>query len=124
MRYPVRHWSTKQWTPPDPNRPPRERFTDGYLQLELFTANEVGENAMGKVESSSEKPGFFAKGGSGKMFGKGAAGRITPGQSGKESNSPPGGSEKFAKGGSGSMFGKGSAGKKTPGVSGKQSQSG
>jgi len=77
---------------------------------------------MGKVINSSDKPGFFPKGGSGKMFGKGTAGKAADGVSGKESNSPPGGNEKFASGGKGKMFGKGSANKMTPGVSGKQSQ--
>jgi hypothetical protein len=77
---------------------------------------------MGKVISSGDKPGFFPAGGKTKMFGKGTAGRSVEGQSGKESNSPPGGNEKFASGGSGKMFGKGHAGKMTPGVSGKQSQ--
>ncbi len=79
---------------------------------------------MGKVESRSEKPEFFAKGGDGTMFGKGEAGRAAPGVSGKQSNAPEGGGEKFAKGGSGKMFGKGKAGKASPGVSGKQSQEG
>jgi hypothetical protein len=74
---------------------------------------------MGKVISSGDKPGFFAAGGKGKMFSKGHAGRAAEGQSGKESNSPPGGSEKFASGGSGKMFGKQSANKATPGQSGK-----
>ena len=44
---------------------------------------------------------------------------MTSGQSGKESNSPAGGSDKFAEGGSGKMFGKQSANKMTPGQSGK-----
>ena len=74
---------------------------------------------MGKVLSSGDKPGFFAKGGTGKMFGKGTVGKVTPGQSGKESNSPNGGSAKFAAGGSGKMFGKQTANKMTPGQSGK-----
>ena len=74
---------------------------------------------MGKVISSSDKPGFFPKGGSTKMFGKGGAGRVTPGQSGKPSNSPSGSSDKFPSGGSGKMFGKQSANKATPGQSGK-----
>lgn len=79
---------------------------------------------MGKVESSGPRPDFFAKGGTGKMFGKGRAGEAASGQSGKESNSPPGGSDKFASGGSGKMFGKGHAGKKVPGISGKATQEG
>jgi hypothetical protein len=74
---------------------------------------------MAKVISSSDKPGFFPKGGSGKMFGKGQAGRSQDGVSGKPSNSPPGGSEQWAKGGSGKMFGKQTANKVTPGQSGK-----
>jgi hypothetical protein len=89
-------------------------------QLELFDPfTDLGDMVMGKVTSSSEKPGFFPKGGSGKMYGKGSAGKVTPGQSGKESNSPAGGGEKFASGGSGKMFGKQSANKMTPGQSGK-----
>jgi hypothetical protein len=79
---------------------------------------------MGKVISSGDKPGFFAKGGTGKMFGKGKAGEAASGQSGKESQQPPGSGDKFASGGKGHMFGKGSAGKKVPGVSGKETQSG
>jgi hypothetical protein len=86
-------------------------------QLELFQESE-----MGKVISSGDKPGFFPKGGSGKMFGKGSAGKVVPGVSGKQSNSPPGGSAKFAEGGSGRMFGKGSANKAVPGQSGKSGQ--
>ena len=77
---------------------------------------------MGKVVKTSSSPDFFAKGGKGKMFGKGTAGRAESDVSGKASNSPPGGSEKFASGGSGKMFGKGSASKAIPGSSGKQSQ--
>ena len=79
---------------------------------------------MGKVESSGARPDFFAKGGTTKMFGKGKAGDVTSGQSGKESNSPAGGGDKWAAGGSGKMFSKGSAGKKVPGISGKATQSG
>lgn len=119
-----RRWSTERWTPPDPNRPPRPHFVDGYLQLELFTAREVGEDQMGKVEKRSEDPEFFAKGGKTKMFGKGTAGRAVPDQSGKESNSPAGGDAEFAEGGSTKMFGKGHAGKKIPGISGKATQEG
>jgi hypothetical protein len=77
---------------------------------------------MGKVESRSEKPDFFAKGGDGKMFGKGTAGTADSGVSGKSSNDM--GEGKWAKGGSGHMFGKGHAGKKVPGVSGKETQEG
>jgi hypothetical protein len=85
--------------------------------------NAVGlltqESKMGKVLKSGDRPDFFAKGGKGKMFGKGGAGKAESGQSGKESNSPPGSSAKFAEGGSGKMFGKQSANKATPGQSGK-----
>jgi hypothetical protein len=89
-------------------------------QLELFDPYEdLGGIVMGKVISSGDKPGFFAKGGTGKMFGKGTAGKAEEGVSGKESNSPPGGSDKFASGGKGHMFGKQSANKATPGQSGK-----
>lgn len=66
----------------------------------------------------------FPHGGDGHMFSKGTAGRAESGCSGKESNSPGGGSDEWAKGGSGHMFGKGHAGKKVPGVSGKETQEG
>jgi hypothetical protein len=84
-------------------------------QLELFTEAE-----MGKVESRGPRPEFFAKGGDGKMYGKGSAGPAESGTSGKESNDLGGG--KWAKGGSGKMFGKGSAKKAESGQSGKTSQ--
>ena len=74
---------------------------------------------MGKVISTSEKPGFFPKGGSGKMFGKGKVGDVVPGQSGKESQTPPNSGDKFASGGKGKMFGKQNANKMTSGQSGK-----
>ena len=77
---------------------------------------------MAKIEKRSAQPDFFAKGGTGSMFGKGTAHDVTPGQSGKDANG--GGSSKFAHGGSGHMFGKGHAGKKSPFTSGKQSQEG
>ena len=83
-------------------------------QLELFEEKE-----MGKVTSTGDRAGFFPKGGNTKMFGKGSVGRVTPGQSGKESNAPSGGSEKWPKGGSGKMFGKQSANKAPSGQSGK-----
>jgi hypothetical protein len=83
---------------------------------------DFGGGAMGKVESSSERPDFYAKGGPGSMFGKGGAGKAAPGQSGKDSNSPPGASEKWASGGSGKMFGKGKANKAESGQSGKSGQ--
>jgi hypothetical protein len=95
-----------------------------YWHREWHNTRIEGEVDMGKVESRSEKPEFFAKGGSGKMFGKGTAGKAADGVSGKQSNSPDGGGDKFASGGSGKMFGKGSAGKKVPGVSGKATQEG
>lgn len=93
--------------------PPTEHLPG---QLELFEDTD-----MGKVESRSEKPDFFAKGGSGKMFGKGKVGEVEPGVSGKQSNAPSGGGDKFASGGKGKMFGKQSANKMTPGQSGKSS---
>jgi hypothetical protein len=94
-------------------------------QLELFDPFEdLGDIVMGKVIKSGASPGFFAAGGKTKMFGKGEAGEAASGQSGKESQTPPGGGDKFASGGKGHMFGKGSAGKKVPGVSGKETQSG
>ena len=77
---------------------------------------------MAKIESRSEKPEFFASGGKNKMFPKGTAGKAKAGQSGKDSNSPDGGSQEWAEGGSGKMFGKGSAGKAKAGQSGKESQ--
>lgn len=79
---------------------------------------------MAKEQSRSEKPEFFAKGGTTPMFGKGEAGEAEGGISGKESNAPSGGGEKFASGGSDHMFGKGHAGKKVPGISGKATQEG
>ena len=89
-------------------------------QLELFDPFEdLGDIVMGKVIKSSADPGFFAKGGSGKMFGKGEAGDAESGQSGKNSQTPPGGGDKFASGGKTKMFGKQSANKMTPGQSGK-----
>jgi hypothetical protein len=72
---------------------------------------------MGKVISSGAKPGFFAKGGTGKMFGKGGSSPSKSGQSGKDSTSPSGGD--WGKGGSTKMFGKQTANKMTPGQSGK-----
>ena len=95
---------------------------------------------MGKVMSENAKPDMFAKGGTGKMFGKGTAHAAESGVSGKSSNSGGSGVTadrigpekeaytegfKMADGGkSGQMFGKGHAGKKIPGVSGKESQEG
>jgi hypothetical protein len=92
---------------------------------------------MTKMEKRSESPGFFAKGGSGKMFGKGTTGEVAPGVSGKQSQGTKEGEKpdrndaegygsgfRFAEGGSGKMFGKGSAGKKIAGISGKASQEG
>lgn len=60
--------------------------------------------------------GSFAKGGSGKMFGKQSAGPKSPGITGKAQSGSGG---KFAKGGSGKMFGKQSAGPRSPGKTGK-----
>jgi hypothetical protein len=94
---------------------------------------------MGKFESRSDSPGSFAKGGTGKMFGRGTAHSAVPDVSGKPSQSGEEGNSKaknrkgelstgkdytFIEGGKGKMFGKGRAGKKTPGVSGKESQEG
>ena len=53
---------------------------------------------MGKVISSSEKPGFFPKGGSGKMFGKGTSPRSTPASRVRSRKGPSGG-DKFPMGG-------------------------
>jgi len=89
-------------------------------QLELFDPfTDLGDIVMGKVLSSGDKPGFFAKGGTGKMFGKGGAGDAESGVSGKQSNAPSGSSDKFASGGKTKMFGKQTANKMTPGQSGK-----
>jgi hypothetical protein len=77
---------------------------------------------MGKEISKGERPDFFAKGGDGKMFGKGTAGRVQEGVSGKQSNSPEGGGETWASGGNTKMFGKGHANKAESGQSGKSSQ--
>lgn len=92
---------------------------------------------MGKVSKRSESPEFFAKGGKGKMFGKGHASEAVSAQSGKESQEANDGAKpdtneaegygsgfRFAEGGSGKMYGKGSAGKKVPGISGKATQEG
>jgi hypothetical protein len=89
-------------------------------QLELFDPfTDLGDIVMGKVISSGDKPGFFPKGGSGKMFGKGQSAEADSGQSGKDSQGGAGGSDKFASGGKGKMFGKQTANKMTPGQSGK-----
>lgn len=96
---------------------------------------------MPKVMEKSEKPDFFAKGGSTKMFERGTAHNAVPDVSGKpkqggeEGNEGPknrkGELESYGKGftfqkggGSNEMFGKGHAGKKVPGISGKASQEG
>jgi hypothetical protein len=94
------------------------------LMLNLALAFIKRVPKMAKVVKKSDDPGFFAKGGKTKMFGKGEVGKITAGQTGKDSNAPSGGGAKWAAGGSNHMFGKGSAGQKTPGVSGKESQVG
>lgn len=60
--------------------------------------------------------GSFAKGGSGKMFGRQSAGPKTPGITGKAQSGPGG---KWAKGGSGHMFGRQNAGTRVPGKTGK-----
>lgn len=75
---------------------------------------------MGKVVSKSDKPGFFAHGGSTKMFGKGGAQPMPAGQSAPTSKPGPGG--KFAVGGKGHMFGKGHAIPAVAGQSDKNSQ--
>jgi hypothetical protein len=82
---------------------------------------------------------MFAKGGTGKMFGRGTAHSAESDVSGKSSNSGEEGNAKakdrkgdlstgkdytFLEGGKGKMFGKGHAGKKIPGVSGKATQEG
>jgi len=95
---------------------------------------------MPKTISQSERPDFFAKGGTQHMFGKGSTGKAAPGVSGKQSMSGAGeDGEKanrlfeadnytrgvdYLHGGHGGMFGKGHAGKKVPGISGKATQEG
>ncbi|TXH19344.1 MAG: hypothetical protein E6R03_00625 [Hyphomicrobiaceae bacterium] len=66
-----------------------------------------------KVKKSSAPA--FAKGGSGKMFGKQHAGQQASGQTATKS----GAGGKWAKGGSTKMFGKQSANPRRPGVTGK-----
>lgn len=95
---------------------------------------------MPREMERSERPDFFAKGGSNKMFEKGTAHEAQSGVSGKASNGGASGvtadrigGEKEAYtegvkmaegGGSNEMFGKGHAGKKVPDISGKASQNG
>jgi hypothetical protein len=94
---------------------------------------------MGKVEGKSERPDFFAKGGTTHMFERGTAHSAIPDVSGKASNGGEEGNSRakdrkgdlsvgkdftFLDGGDGHMFGKGHAGKKVPGISGKASQEG
>lgn len=94
---------------------------------------------MPKVEKKSERPDFFAKGGSTPMFGRGTAHSAVPDVSGKPSQGGEEGNSRakdrkgelsvgkdftFLDGGSDHMFGKGHAGKKVPGISGKASQEG
>jgi hypothetical protein len=108
-------------------------------QLELFPL-EQGVDAMAKEMSRSEKPEFFAKGGTTKMFEKGTAHEAQSGVSGKAANGGADGvvadrigpeKEAYTEGvrmadggGSSEMFGKGHAGKKVPGISGKATQEG
>ena len=75
---------------------------------------------MGKVISKSPGAGKFAKGGSGKMFGRGDAAPAVPGQSAPSAQ--PAESGNWAKGGRGRMFGKGSANTAPSGVSMKNNQ--
>lgn len=95
---------------------------------------------MPREMERSERPDFFAKGGSNKMFEKGTAHEALAGVSGKAANGGADGvvadriggekeayTEGFrmAEGGGGNeMFDKGHAGKKVPGISGKASQAG
>jgi hypothetical protein len=69
---------------------------------------------MAKVMKSSSKA--FVSGGKGKMFGKQAAGPMSPGVTGKVNKGDGG---KWGKGGSGKMFGKQSASPRVPGRTGK-----
>jgi hypothetical protein len=64
------------------------------------------DGAKGKSKSMSKSAPPFAKGGSGKMFGKQSVGTKTPGVSGKSDTN---GGGMFAKGGNGKMSGKNSA---------------
>lgn len=77
---------------------------------------------MAKVIKKSDGAGFFAKGGSGHMFGPGCADTALSGVSAKDSQGSGGGKFEYAKGGSGHMFGKGYANQATAGVSAKNSQ--
>lgn len=74
---------------------------------------------MAKVESSSEGGKYFAKGGSGHMFGKQNAGTQEEGITSHETSGEGGQGKYFAKGGSGKMFGKQHANTQTPGQTGK-----
>lgn len=69
-----------------------------------------------KTKVMKSGSGDFAKGGSGKMFGKQAAGPQAPAQTASKDKSDGG---KFAKGGSTKMFGKQSAKPMAPGVTRK-----
>jgi hypothetical protein len=71
---------------------------------------------MPKVIKSGPRADFFAKGGSGHMFGPQKAG---PQEAGVTSKSPKGDGGKWAKGGSGHMFGAQHANTIVPGKSGK-----
>ena len=85
---------------------------------------------MAKVIKKGEDPGFFAKGGKTKMFGRGHASKREPDISGKSSQGSDDGQSmggegiKAAKGGTGKMFGKGHAGHRVAGITGKASQVG
>ena len=63
----------------------------------------------------------FAKGGSGKMFGKGHASEPLEGVTAKKTQESGSGG-KFAVGGKGKMFGKGAANRVEEGVTAKKSQ--
>lgn len=77
---------------------------------------------MAKVVSRSDDPGFYPKGGHGKMFERGTAHPAESSVSGKSKN---GGEDKrWPEGGRGKMFGKGHAGHKEPAISGKATQVG
>ncbi|QGM46111.1 hypothetical protein [Methylocystis heyeri] len=74
---------------------------------------------MAKVESTSAGEKFFAKGGSGHMFGKQHAGTQEEGVTSHETAGGGGEGKYFAKGGSKHMFGKQHANTMTPGQTGK-----
>jgi hypothetical protein len=77
---------------------------------------------VAKVIKKSDGAGFFAKGGSGHMFGPGCADPAPAGVSVKDSQGSGGGKFEYAHAGKSHMFGKGYANQAPAGVSVKNSQ--